>query len=392
MVQTPRVPAAPANLALVSSAGTALVQPDGNTIPRIKVTWDTPEDALVTQIRLQYRVDGSAAWTDAGAVDVSLNAGYISPIVSGQTYDVQICSVRANGAMSPWVAGTVAAGLVLSVSANLSGIGSGSLAAIGNPDGTAKILCKQFTAQIGTLTPVYFAGGTVTLTKDGSNANLAQQKRYYVYVVDATAGGGNLTPIATLTPSDYLGKLGYWLIDSIVTPYANSSGTPASRFIPSTSQDSGTYTTSSPDAAFDGDVDTCATLCGTATATYAAGEVGPTETSSSYGSCSWSGFPNFTTTSTMTLTVVADTQFSNSAHATAGGVSVTATIGGTTVTLDSGPPAASKTTYTTTVPTGTNLSSITVTAVAVPGETPESSSNGSEQSTAATDIYEISVS
>lgn len=217
-LQAPYTPAPPTDMELISSAATALLQPDGSVAPRIQVNWTTPLDILVTQIQVQYQPVGAANWTDAGSASVNSNFYFISGVVSGQQYDVRIRSIRGNGATSVWVElDGFTAGLVLSVQTQ-DGVGKGSLVGEAYPDGTAAIECNPFTALVGQLSLPVFPGGAVTIS------GLTQQTLYYVYYIDPTYVGGNVTPIATTNQSDFLGKLGYFLIDSIVTPFAGSGG------------------------------------------------------------------------------------------------------------------------------------------------------------------------
>jgi hypothetical protein len=100
--QTPYNPAPPTNMTLTSGAGTAVIGADGAVTPRIEVQWNTPADVLTKQIQIQYQLLGAGVWLSAPSVDVSLNLGYISGVVAGQQYNVQIRSARANGAVSVW--------------------------------------------------------------------------------------------------------------------------------------------------------------------------------------------------------------------------------------------------------------------------------------------------
>jgi len=101
--QTTLTPAPPTNMSLTSGASTAVIQPDGTVLPRIRVEWDTPLDILTKQIQIQYRKSGDAQWISAVPVDVLLNFAFINDIVAGDQYDVRIRSARANGAVSAWL-------------------------------------------------------------------------------------------------------------------------------------------------------------------------------------------------------------------------------------------------------------------------------------------------
>jgi hypothetical protein len=367
--------APPTDLTLVSSAATALVQPDGSILPRIQVNWATPEDELATKIPIQYRLtpEGGTTppWIDAGIADVSLNSFFTGPLVAGQSYDVRIAAERPNGAMSVWVEldGFVASLLYSTLSASQS-IGQSSLIAEAYTDGTAAILCNPFTAQIGSRAVSYFPAGTVTLT------GLVQQQMYYVWVQDPSAAGGNLTPVATTT-NEYAGQLGWWLIGTVVTPYSTTGST--GLYYPTVATDSGTRTTSNPDAAFDGDLSTFATTggaCGGSNATY--------------GALNLSGFPPIASPSPSTLTIIASAAVSG--------------VGGTclcTVSINGAAPTnvfslsadTAQTTYTFTVPANTPLSQLTVRIEADPDVTGSGTPPDLEYHAASASIqtYEVNV-
>ena len=94
----------PTSIVLDSSAATAVVGADGVVTPRVLVTWDSPEDAYVTQIGIEYAPTGTGNWIDAGPlVDVDIYQAFVSGVVAGVTYDFRIRSLRANGAASVWV-------------------------------------------------------------------------------------------------------------------------------------------------------------------------------------------------------------------------------------------------------------------------------------------------
>ncbi|MBB5066137.1 fibronectin type III domain-containing protein [Granulicella mallensis] len=384
-LQAPYTPAPPTDMELISSAATALLQPDGSVAPRIQVNWTTPLDILVTQIQVQYQPVGAANWTDAGSASVNSNFYFISGVVSGQQYDVRIRSIRGNGATSVWVElDGFTAGLVLSVQTQ-DGVGKGSLVGEAYPDGTAAIECNPFTALVGQLSLPVFPGGAVTIS------GLTQQTLYYVYYIDPTYVGGNVTPIATTNQSDFLGKLGYFLIDSIVTPFAGSggggggTGTNGGKYQPTTFSELGTRTTTTPAAAYDGNLSSYATVSGSSTSTFA---VGKTSNTTAIGSGAWSGFNSVVAAANMTLTVICTTILRQSATSPSGSVSINASLGGST-TSPLANSAGNLTTYTLTVPTGTNLSGISVFVNAVPGVGGASSSVPSASSSVQAQVAEI---
>jgi hypothetical protein len=111
--------APPTAMGLLSGPSTASVSADGLVTARIMVTWDTPQDPFATAIKVQYQLAGATSWVDAGSTSVELNQAFVGPIVAGQTYNVQICSVRPNGAISVFVAETITASLVSSLLGSL---------------------------------------------------------------------------------------------------------------------------------------------------------------------------------------------------------------------------------------------------------------------------------
>ena len=334
--QQSRTVAPPTGLSLTSSAATALVSPTGVATPRIEVEWTTPADVLATGIQMQHQLaPGGVAtgpWIDDGTVDVALNVGYVAGIVAGGEYNVQIRSVRsASGATSAWVQQlNYTASLTLSSSAGLYAVGAGSLNGIAIPTGGAEIVCNPFTATIGQLALSIFPAGAVTLT------GLAQQTGYYVYYVDPTNAGGNVTPIATTNAADFLGKPGYWLIDSIVTPFA-ATGV-STRYAPTIYTDTGSVNTRSPGNAFDGNLSTIALVWA-----RSGGEVDIV-----YG-----GFPNIILAGASTLTAVV-------AVIAAPDFVITGYIGGVATVILNATVAAAQTSYTLTIPAGTNLSTVSI--------------------------------
>jgi hypothetical protein len=119
---------------------------------RIEVTWDTPQDPFATAIKVQYQLAGATSWIDAGSTSVELNQAFIGPIVAGQTYNVQICSVRPNGATSVFVGETITASLVSSLLGSL--LTAGLSSALNKQAGITGFGNLQFT----------YAGASSTIT------------------------------------------------------------------------------------------------------------------------------------------------------------------------------------------------------------------------------------
>jgi len=345
--QTPYNPAPPTGMTLTSGAGTAVVQPDGSVQPRIEVQWDTPLDILTKQIQVQYQLVGASSWVSVPLVDVSLNMMFIGGVVAGQAYNVQIRSLRANGAFSAWEQI-----LAYTVSITLSTLGSlalaqGALIGSSYPDGTASIEVDPFTAVYGALSVAVLPAGDFVIT------GLLQSTLYWVYYIDPTFAGGAVTPIATTNPSDFLGKPGYFLIGSLVTPFTGSGG--GGRISPTTFSDTGSRTTTTPSAAYDGNLSTSANVSSIASqiTTIVGGH--PTTTNTrTVGNCTWFGFSGVTTAA-MTLSVIAVITINGS-----GTGLITGYIGSTPTTILSATTSATSATYTMSIPSGTDLSTVKV--------------------------------
>jgi hypothetical protein len=101
--QSPRVPAPPTNMQLFSGPNVTEINPDGTVNNLIVVEWDTPLDNLAISININYRVSGTTQWIGSVPASVTQNLQWISNVVPGQFYDVQINSQRANGNQSTWV-------------------------------------------------------------------------------------------------------------------------------------------------------------------------------------------------------------------------------------------------------------------------------------------------
>jgi hypothetical protein len=346
--QTTYDPAPPTNLTLTSGATTAIVNADGTVQPRIGVAWDTPLDTLTKEIQIQYQQVGAAVWLSAPSVDVALNLGYISGVIAGQQYNVRIRSVRANGAFSDWSElDGYTVSITLSVVTDVS-LAQSSLIGQAFTDGTAEIIVNPFTAVVGQLSISILPAGPFIVS------GLAQSTLYWVYYVDEMFNGGAITPIATTNQSDYLDKVGFFLIGALVTPFTDVTG--ATRYSPSSFTDVGSRTTQSPGNAFDGNSGTAAIVQATALLRVRGGGL-PSQLISTNGNCTWQGFPSVViTSSTVMVNVVASLTFNAD-----GGIGIiSAIVGGAVSTMLSTTAAAGQTTYQLALPAGTNLSTVSI--------------------------------
>jgi hypothetical protein len=342
-VQSPLVPAAPTNMSLSSSAATATTGIDGTIVPRIEVTWDTPQDIQTTQIQIQYQPVGGSVWFASQSVDVSLNLAYISGVVAGQAYNVQIRSARPNGSVSDWVAVSgYTVSITLPATYSISPLEPGLLIAEAPTATTADILVPPFEAKVGSASVLCLPLGDYYIE------GLLQNTLYYVYYVDPTFAGGSITPIATTNTADFVGKVGYYLIDVVRTPqFVAGSG----NFYPANFNEMGNSTTLNVGFAYDGNRTTSATV--TAKTPLTSGAVG------TLGQAQWLGFPNTALSYDTTLYVIAAINSIDNAPC-----SIVASINGISTTLVSSTTSVASQTYQLAIPRNTNLSAISVTVVA----------------------------
>lgn len=346
--QIPSTPAAPTSLTVISNAGTALEQPDGSVLPRALLEWTAPQDISVTEIQTQYQLSGATSWLDSGTVDVNLFEAVSPALIAGSTYNFRVRSVRPSGTTSAWleVDGLVASITLSAIVTTGFGVAPpGTLVAWALSTGTANIIVNPFTATYGSLSASCLPAGPYTIT------GLSQSQFYWVYYVDPTFAGGAITPIATTNQADYLNKVGYFLIGSIVTPVY------APRYAPSTYITGGTASVTNPTYAYDNNLSTCAYL---PSVWYTVTTPGPTYTYDSVGSsCTWSGFPSVTTSSATTLNIIASATTSGTVPAMSAVIS--ASVSGSPTTLATLTTGAAETPYTLSIPSGTNLSTVSVT-------------------------------
>lgn len=143
-LQGASTPPPPTNMALNSGTGVNVVGSDGTLIPRIEITWDTPQDVQTTQIVTQYQLAGALAWETGPVVAVTENLTYIAPVVVGGVYNVRIRGVRPSGVGSSWV--FINGYTVASVSSFLGTLGG----------------------EVTTITPIAYAGLSANLIPNGN--------------------------------------------------------------------------------------------------------------------------------------------------------------------------------------------------------------------------------
>jgi hypothetical protein len=352
---------------------------DGRVQNSIYVRWTTPNDANVVlggHLEVQWQPVGASTWNALANVNPSASSTFINGVSDGAQYNIQVRAVNVANVPSQWVlTGPVTVSDVLS-SLAYSGIPvapPGILIGQGLSDGTAQITVLPFTATVGALS----ASCTPT---PNTLTGLNQAQVYYVYYIDPTFLGGNITPIATQNPTDFENKTGYFLIGSITTP----SYTP--RYQPSTNHDVGSQSTDSPQAAYDNNVLTSAIL-GASWLTWTSEEDPPPLNVNTGGDCIWSGFPSITTSAATTLHCLLDA-IDNSGGTTWQGT-VTLKIGGTTSTVATISSAVSESDYTATIPSGTDLSTVSVEAIIWIDQGPGPETDGTASGYTQLEVYEI---
>jgi hypothetical protein len=341
--QAPYIPAAPTAMSCTSGASTAVQGADGVVIPRVLVEWTDPLDVYVTQIQVQYRLNGTTQWIQSQNVAVGLGQAYVTGVVSGLAYDFQIRSLRANGATSAWTQQlnyTVSLSLSVSSTSGQPVAPAGTLVAQALSGGGAQILVAAFSwTPAGTT--LYFTPSPSTIT------GLAQGQTYYVYFVDPSFAGGTIVPIATQNVADFQNKIGYLLIGTIMTP----TYTPLYR--PTSFSDVGGQTSLSPAYAYDGNILTSALVSGNWSYFFSTMET-------YLGDCIWSGFPAIALAAAANLNVTLQPLGPGGSSGTTGTITVIAHVGGTSTTLGTFTGAAATQTLQLSLPSGTNLGTVSL--------------------------------
>jgi len=179
----------PTDVTAVSNSTTALIATDGVVTARILVAWTAPADASVTSIQLQYQVSGATEWLSAGSVDASVTSAYVSGVLSGQTYNVQIASLSSNGSSSAWVEVT---GVSVSAPSSLTNSYTNNPALDLTQPSATEIAMGAVSVTFGGST-VSYAARTFTITTPTTPT------WYYVTIADPTQAGESGSPTLTAT-------------------------------------------------------------------------------------------------------------------------------------------------------------------------------------------------
>ncbi len=314
---------------------------DGTIHNSLYVRWAPCNDANVVfggSIEVQYQKAGDAVWAGLTNISPTSDHVFVPNVSDGVSYVVQVRNRNCAGVPSEWVQAGAATGNTYSLS-SYSGVpqAQAALSGIILAGGLAGISIAGFT-------PALYANPCTPSPAEIDGLN--QGQLYYVYYQDPYFLGGTITPVITQNPNDFLNKAGYLLIGSLTTP----TGSPTYR--PTSYVDQGDRSTQIPPQAFD-----------TSPLTYA--EVtasNDTMNGPLNGECQFYGFSPTVIGSSATLTVLASLTIGSASNAS----TILATIGGTVYTLLSSTGSVGQTAYTHTVPAGTNLSGVSITAHAGP--------------------------
>jgi hypothetical protein len=213
------VVAPPTGLTLASNSSTALVGVDGTVTPRILASWVDAADASVTSYNIQYQLVGAGSWTSAPAAGATDTTAFISGVVAGSTYNVQIQSVRSNGATSVWVQATVTVNAPNSTAnaytnnpqidltnptATTIAMGAVAVTFLGAP---VNYSARTFTIPAPTVPTWYYvtiadatqqgeSGPTLVATCSVSNALVGVQGNTYIGAIQVIPGGGSINALA----------------------------------------------------------------------------------------------------------------------------------------------------------------------------------------------------
>ncbi len=109
----PFVIAAPTSLVLTADNTVALVQPNGDRIPRIRIQWTTADDAYVDYYTVEAKRSGDSLFDTWGEPDHTKTEFFIVPVNEGETWDIRIFAFNMLGKRSTALTGSVVVTSVL---------------------------------------------------------------------------------------------------------------------------------------------------------------------------------------------------------------------------------------------------------------------------------------
>jgi hypothetical protein len=88
------------NNATISVTSDEAISDNGNSVQRFLIDWTEPNDNFISDYIVQYRVNGTSAWSDEIKTDAP--PIYAANVISGEDYDVRIKAVNTLGVSSAW--------------------------------------------------------------------------------------------------------------------------------------------------------------------------------------------------------------------------------------------------------------------------------------------------
>jgi hypothetical protein len=197
-VGSPSVVPPPTSVSVASNQTTVVVASDGVLTPQLLVSWLPPADPTITRFDVQFQVNGAASWSNAPSVGGDQSYDIISGVVQGTAYNVQVRSVRANGAASVW-AGASTTSVSLASRNNVYQINPATVLTNGGISGSnTQINMAACSAAFNNLTVNYGARSFLVSTPSTNGW-------YYVTIADPTQiGDASGTLTATCQSSDAL--------------------------------------------------------------------------------------------------------------------------------------------------------------------------------------------
>lgn len=215
--------APPTSLTLASNSSTAVTGSDGTVIPRILVSWLAAADAAVTQYNIQFQKVGDSSWTNASSVSASQTTAFISGVVNGDQYNVQVQSQRSDGSVSVWVSGTVT---IVAPNSSANSYTNTPQFDLTNPTATSVVMgalvvqfngvvnysARTFTIPAPSVPTWYYvtiadptqqgeSSPTLTATCQISNALVGVQGNTYIGAIQVIPGGGSVNVLPGGWPS-----------------------------------------------------------------------------------------------------------------------------------------------------------------------------------------------
>jgi hypothetical protein len=164
-INSGQIVSGPQTLIIESGPTTSYVGADGVALPRILASWETSNSANVQSggyFDVQYQKVGDAFWTAAGRVPGTQNQCYITGVIAGQNYSVQVQAYNQGGSKSGWAQ---AGPITCSATSTFM-----SASNVTYPDGTPVGDLQPATAgaDVTALQPIAYTGTSANLISNGT--------------------------------------------------------------------------------------------------------------------------------------------------------------------------------------------------------------------------------